>query len=395
MQEKIQANAFQRSMNLQELIKSEIQVKESISFARFMELALYTPDLGYYMAAHDIFGREGDFTTAPEYSRLFTESLAKQCEQVLQITSGNILEIGAGSGRMALELLHALEKLESLPEKYYILEKSPYLRQRQQKLLSDAPPHLQNRVVWLDTLPSFPVDGIILGNEVMDAFPVHRFRFTENHFREFYVTWLDNKFTLQIKESGPELIAHLAKLSHFFTDGYESECNLMIQPWIKDLSQVLNRGIILLLDYGFARHEYYHPDRHMGTLMCHYQHHLHADALNHIGLQDMTSHVDFTEVAESAERFGLEIRGYTNQASFLLSCGIVDFLEKKLSQANYDQLANELKILTSPNEMGELFKVIALAKKCDIPLLGFSLRNFPERLSKNNEHIYYASNNNN
>ncbi len=372
--------ATQHCQKLQQLIKREIQIKNTIPFDRFMELALYAPDLGYYMSSLPKLGKTGDFITAPEYSSLFSQALAKQCAQIINATSGAILELGAGSGRMALELLKRLEQLDHLPSYYYILEISKNLRQRQEQLLRSQLPHLAKKIIWLESLPLFPFNGLIIANEVMDAFPVHLFKFQNNHFLEFYVKIDENSFSWQLDKPQPPVLKYLESLPFCLSEGYISECNLLIAEWIKKLSDVLNQGAILLLDYGFPQHEYYHPDRHMGTLMCHYQHQIHNDPLAFVGLQDITSHINFTQVAEEGYFCGLHLAGYTNQASFLLSCGIIDDLKETRLQQNYHQLANQLKVLTSPNEMGELFKVMAFTKQYHEPLLGFSLRNSIERL---------------
>ncbi|MBA2655198.1 MAG: SAM-dependent methyltransferase [Gammaproteobacteria bacterium] len=373
-------NAHNNVEQLMTKIRLEISQSGPLSFARFMELALYAPGLGYYSAGRQKFGQEGDFTTAPEMSVLYSRCLAKQCHQVLSHTPGDILELGAGTGSMALEILFELERLNSLPEHYYILEISADLKSRQQALINSKAPHLKHKVIWLDTLPEFKFDGVILANEVMDAFPVHRFKYMRGHLNEFYLNL----------EAGGQLIGHwreascalkkyVEDLEIEFEDGYESEANLFIWGWIKSISDVLGQGVILLIDYGFPRAEYYHPDRNQGTLMCHYQHQAHSDPLINIGLQDITAHIDFTAVAEAAFDSGLTIMGFTNQAGFLLSCGMIDDLQQQ-GPESYLALANQVKILTSPNEMGELFKVIALTKDIDVPLLGFSLRNMCERL---------------
>jgi SAM-dependent MidA family methyltransferase len=372
--------AAQRSQQLQQRIKNEIQIDGAISFAHFMALALYAPDLGYYTASLPKLGQAGDFITAPEVSSAFSKCLARQCAQILEKTSGNILEIGAGSGRMALDLLKELDKLQALPDHYYILEVSPDFRQRQQQLLTVALPHFKDRLIWLEALPVYPFGGLILANEVMDAFPVHRFRYSGNSFQEFYVEVAGDTFSWRLDTPQRHVLNYLQGLPISFSEGYESECHLSISNWMKSLSSILDHGVILLLDYGFPRHEYYHPDRHTGTLMCHYHHQAHADPLVLVGLQDITSHIDFTQVAQLGVGCGLDLAGYTNQASFLLSCGIIDYLREERLPENYYQLANEIKVLTSPNEMGELFKVMAFTKNISTPLLGFSMRNLSERL---------------
>lgn len=359
-------------------IKHEIDRHGPINFARFMELALYAPGLGYYAAGLSKIGKAGDFSTAPEISSLYSKCLAKQCYQVLQSCKGDILEFGAGTGKMACDILLELERMQCLPRNYFILEVSADLKERQKIHITSHAPHLIDRVIWIESLADFKLEGIILANEVIDAFPVRRFKM-EDGLKEFYVGVKKEEFAIELKTPTQELQNYIEDLQIEFAEGYESECNLLIQPWISSLSESLFKGVILLIDYGFPRHEYYHEDRNRGTLMCHYQHQTHTDPLTLVGLQDITAHVDFTAVAEAALHANLEVTGFTNQASFLLACGIIDELQKE-SEEKYSKLANEVKVLTSINEMGELFKVMALSKNVDLPLQGFSLRNMCERL---------------
>lgn len=370
----LEANAH--SARLKAMIKEEIKAKGPMPFAVFMERALYAPGLGYYSAGATKFDKEGDFTTAPEISPLYSRCVARQCQQIIEETQGDILECGAGTGIMAATILLELEQLGALPNNYFILEVSADLKERQQRLIQEKAPHLFHQVKWLDDLAQFHMQGIIIANEVMDAFPVHLFKQEVSGIRELYVQLVGEEFSFMLGSPQPELINYLQSLEWQFPEGYQSECNLFIRGWIKSLSQALEKGAILLMDYGFPRSEYYHRDRSSGTLMCHYRHEAHIDPLINVGLQDITAHVDFTLVAEAAESAGLSLSGFTNQASFLLSCGLTDLLSQESSES-YMKLANQVKILTSPNEMGELIKVIALTKNMDSSLLGFYMRNKP------------------
>lgn len=344
-----------------------------ISFARFMELALYAPGLGYYSAGSHKLGKQGDFVTAPEISPLFAKCIAKQCQQIFSILPNScILEIGAGSGKLASELLLELERLEVLPEKYYILEISADLRAKQQDLLRQTCPHLLSRLEWLNALPSTQLRGVILANEVMDALPVHVFQMVDTQLQERSVankdgelTWLNTPLTDELKKNTAEIPP--------LENGYTSEINLMLKPWIGSIADTLAEGIILLFDYGYGRQEYYHPERNTGTLMCYYQHHRQENPFILVGLQDITTHVDFTQVAESAVDSGLHLAGYTTQAAFLLASGITEFPVDETDAAAQYQRAQEIKLLTLPSQMGEAIKVIALSKQCEIPLLGFAL----------------------
>lgn len=379
MQPILSTSAATHSEKLLALIANEIHTQGPITFARYMELALYAPGLGYYSAGAQKFGASGDFVTAPEISALFSQCLAKQCQEVLSfLGTADILELGAGSGIMAADILLELEQLKTLPQHYFILELSADLKQRQQQLLQQKIPHLFNRIVWLDSLDNFKLQGIILANEVIDALPVHKFKI-DNGIQELYVNYNDEQLNWQLAAPSQNLAAQIKHLNIEFSQGYESEINLILSPWLQTLSAILQRGLILCIDYGFPRQEYYHQDRTMGTLKCHYQHRAYDNPLTLIGLQDITAHVDFTAVAEAADNAELEVSGYTTQANFLLSCGITDRAQSEDPIKQYS-ISQQLKKLLLPSEMGELFKTIALTRALPIPLLGFSLYDMRNRL---------------
>ena len=371
-------DAIAHSEKLVHLIHDELTRNHGfIPFARFMELALYAPGLGYYSAGTQKFGATGDFVTAPEISPLFSQCLARQCQQVLeQLDQGIILELGAGSGVMAADILSTLEQQKCLPERYLILEVSAELQQRQRTTLAQRIPHLLDKVEWLTTLPLKPINGIILANEVADALPVQRFIIENNACYELYVGYENDQFIWHKMPASAELIKHLPDELLNSQTIYSSEINLMLPGWIKSLSQALQKGLILLIDYGFPQRELYHPDRYMGTLMCHYRHHAHSDPFWLPGLQDITAHVDFTAIAESAHKAGLEVSGYTHQAAFLLGTGLLEFAQNfmhKLPQQLV--LSQQIQILTSPSEMGELFKIIGLTRDFYMEKwLGFSMQ---------------------
>lgn len=371
-------NALQHSEKLLNRIHQEIDKAGGfISFARFMELALYAPGLGYYSAGSHKLGVQGDFITAPEISPLFARCIARQCQPIFaELRSVDMLELGAGSGKFARDFLLESESLQCLPTHYFILEISADLRERQKQLLQAACPHLLNRIVWLDKLPT-EFNGIIFANEVMDAMPVHCFQLTESEVRERCVAW-DNGLVWHLTPSTcSDLTERASLLQHEFSlpSGYQSEMNLMIQPWIHALASTLKKGLILLFDYGYGRREYYHPDRQQGTFTCFYQHRHHNNPFIHLGLQDMTAHVDFTTVAESAVSAGLSLAGYTTQAGFLLGGGLLELAAANpLSPIEEYQQNQRIKTLTLPAEMGEVVKVMALSKDFNVPLIGFSLQ---------------------
>lgn len=343
-----------------------------ISFARFMELALYLPGLGYYSGGAHKFGAGGDFITAPEMTALFAQSLAAQAAQVMAGSAPQILEAGAGSGALAAEMLLELERKNALPQRYLILELSGELRQRQGETLKSRAPHLADRVQWLDRLPQ-EYAGLVLGNEVLDAMPANLVVWNDEGICERGVAWdQGGGFVWQERPAEGALLA--AALALPVSAPYLSEINLAARAWIAEWGRILDRGAILLIDYGFPRHEYYLPERDGGTLMCHYRHHAHGDPFWLPGLNDITAHVDFTAAAEAAFDAGLAVLGYARQAQFLFNCGITDLLARLQAAGDRAYLGEARSVgkLISPAEMGELFKVIAFGRGIETPLLGFS-----------------------
>ncbi|MGH8507695.1 MAG: class I SAM-dependent methyltransferase [Gammaproteobacteria bacterium] len=372
--------AAAHSARLIEAIREELAASGgSMSFARYMELALYAPGLGYYSAGSTKLGASGDFITAPELSPLFGRCLARPCREVLARLGGGIIcELGAGTGRLAVEILTELERLDSLPEAYFILEISADLRARQREWIESAVPHLAPRIAWLERPPSEPWRGIMIANEVLDALPVHRFRVAAGKLYEQHVGWQADGFAWgEEVPAEPCLRARIeaiqGALGSPLPEGYVSEVNLALTAWLGTVTEFLNRGIFLCIDYGYTRREYYLPERCGGTLMCHYRHRVHADPLILIGLQDISSYVDFTAVAESAEACGLAVLGYATQAHFLIGCGLEEVL-KSLGTADPPggwYPIQDAKRLILPQGMGERFKVMALGRAWDGPLMGF------------------------
>jgi SAM-dependent MidA family methyltransferase len=350
-----------------------------LSFERFMELALYAPGLGYYSAGSWKLGAGGDFVTAPESSALFGRCLAHECAAVLAATGGGILELGAGSGALAATLLGALEAQGSLPERYAILEVSADLAARQRARLEALGPHLRARVVWLERLPDAPFTGVILANEVADALPVRRFRLRGGALRELGVTQ-DAAGALTDAEREPDAVladacrALLAGRGEALPDGYTSEVNLRLAPWIATLGECLGRGVLLLSDYGLPRAHYYHPQRAAGTLRCHFRQRAHDDPYVNLGLQDITAWVDFTRIAEAAADVGLAVSGFATQGAYLLALGLERLVAEMPDAAVQARLAGEARRLVMPEEMGEAFKVMALTRDYSAPLEGFALQ---------------------
>ena len=378
------AEALEHSSQLCSLIRSEIAAQGGwIPFARFMELALYAPGLGYYTAGARKFGEAGDFVTAPEISPMFGRTLAWQAVEIMSQSEPQIMELGAGSGKLAVDMLGELDQLNCLPERYNILEVSADLRERQQALLQERLPHVFNRVRWLDALPD-AISGAVIANEVLDALPVHLVQWRPSTASgrgaggerqaifERGVSCSGEHFVWQDHPiENPELL-RIAQGIHV-PDGYLSEITLAARGLTSSLCDRLQQGVLLFIDYGFGAGEYYHPQRSQGTLMCHYRHHAHGDPFYLLGLQDITAHVDFSAIAESALASGAHLLGYTTQAHFLINCGIADFLSEADPEnlRDYQPLSAQLQKLTSPAEMGELFKVMALGKNIGDILRGF------------------------
>lgn len=370
----------ERHETLKAFIVEKIQkAGGGIPFSEYMQYALYTPNLGYYMVHPDIFGeKEGkDFTTAPEISSLFGQTLANVCHAILkEIPHAVILELGAGTGKLAEDLLNALDKLGTLPEAYWIFDPSLNLREKQQERLAAHTTNKKTSLKWLEELPKKPFCGIVIANEVLDAMPAQRFQITDKECFELFVTYRDEVFQEEYRVTQDSAILRLAE--HIRAQNspeilkvrpYQSERLPELASFFKTLSHSLEKGAVLLIDYGFPRHEFYHPDRYMGTLMCHQQQRAHADPYHDVGLQDITTHVDFTDVAEKADEAGFSIAGYTQQAAFLMNAGILSLSSSSLS---FLETKKALQLLTSPSEMGELFKVIALTKALDLyPFPGF------------------------
>ena len=377
--------AQSRSEDLTTLIQQKINDAGGwINFATFMHMALYTPSLGYYSGGGvkfaDAVKGGGDFVTAPQISPLFTRTLARHAAQILQEThsdnlTANILELGAGTGKLAADLMLELQQLNQLPAHYYILEVSDYLRQIQlETLQSLLSANLFKRVIWLNTLPTDFV-GLIFGNEILDVIPVHLIYRYQGDWQERGVA-LSNEFEqVFIWQNKVLSNADLAKevSTRSLPNDYLTEICPAANGLIASLAQSLKQGVILMLDYGFGAAEYYHPQRNTGTLMCHYRHQAHSDPLVNIGLQDVTAHVNFTAIAETGLSNGLSLAGYCNQASFLMNCGILEVLSETSPEdiAAYIPLSAAAQKLLSPAEMGELFKVIALSKGISGDLIGF------------------------
>lgn len=372
------AAARAHSRAVTERISAEIADADgAIRFSRFMELALYEPGLGYYSAGAAKFGPAGDFVTAPELSPLFARCLARNCAAVLGSLpeAGQILELGAGSGAMAADLLLELERLDALPRRYLILEPSAGLKARQQRTLGDRAPGLVARVRWLDRPPT-GLSGVILANEVADALPCERFRIGEAGI-EYLGVGLEDVGQRQRRFVWRTLPADAAlrEQAQRFTEAlggslpaeYRSEWRPMLAPWLGQIAGSLQRGLLLIADYGLPRAQLYHPQRTDGTLICHYRHRAHPDPFLWPGLQDITAWVDFTAVAEAAQAQGLVLDGFTTQAAFLIASGLGEMLPAPDHPDARERLSliHQAGRLVLPGEMGERFKVAGFSRGWD------------------------------
>ena len=369
------ADALAHSENVRARLVAAIQDAGGwIGFDRYMDIALYEPGLGYYSAGSRKLGADGDFITAPELSPLFGQTFASSLAEVMRASDPCVLEVGAGSGALAADVLLEMQTLNCLPEAYCILELSADLRERQRECITRLAPALVGRMQWLDALPA-QFEGVVLANEVLDATPAHVVTTRGGKLLESFVKRdaAENTFHW-FETSASDVVRHAAEALQLPANGYQSEINLTARALATSFARLLTRGVLLFIDYGFPAHEFYNPQRTRGTLMCHYRHHAHDDPFAFVGLQDITTHVDFSAVAAAAREGGATLAGYASQANFLINCGITELLaQTPASDARaYAPLVAQAQKLLSPAEMGELFKVIALAKNVDAPLLGFA-----------------------
>jgi len=361
------SDALAASHALQHLIAAEIERNSgAISFARYMELALYAPGLGYYSGGSAKLGKDGDFTTSPELSPLFGAALAKVAAAIIAQSAPNILEFGAGTGKLAFDILTELTAAGVKVERYSIVELSGELRGRQQEKLRDFP-----QVEWLDAMPA-SFEGVVFGNEVLDAMPVHLVIKNPQGWQELQVTVAEGRFQYLEVPASAELLAQVERQIPDHAElpvGYVTELHGIACGFMATLGRMVGKGAAFLFDYGFPAREFYFDQRATGTLMCHYRHHAHPDPFYYPGLQDITAHVDFTAMALAAQDAGAEVLGYLNQSGFLLGAGIGELLLRTdpADAAAYLPQARAMQKLVSPAEMGELFKVLVVGKGVELP----------------------------
>lgn len=367
-------DARAHSARLDALIRFEIGQRGPIPFSRYMELALYAPGLGYYSAGATKFGAAGDFVTAPELGDLFARCVARAVAPTLRElgAAAHVVEPGGGSGAFAIAALRELVALDALPQRYRILEPSADLRERQRTRIAQAlPVELAARVDWLEQPPAERWSGVLFANEVIDALPASRFGISGVNVIEEHVALDGDRLVRVDGPAGVDAVSAVraveAALERSFADGYRSEILPQLPAWMQAMTATLDAGVVLFVDYGYPRREFYLPERRDGTLVCHYRHRAHADPLHLPGLQDITAFVDFTAVAEAGVAAGLDFVGYAPQAHFLLGSGLPDLLaaEEGLIERDRLRLVGEAKRLTLPGDFGERFQAIAFSRGVD------------------------------
>ena len=360
-----------------------------IDFHEYMQMALYDPEFGYYASGQIRFGESGDFITAPMIGPHFAQCIARQCAEILnsieqQVSARQvrcILEFGAGTGHMATDILQYFESNQWSLDRYLIIEPNAGLAARQKQRIVSKCPQLIGRVKWLKEIPRGGFCGVVLANEVLDAMPVSRFQMDERGVaKKMGVVNFKGELKDKISDMPVDSILQERLSCHELDFGYQGDAGLYAEAWVKTVGESIDNGVILLIDYGFPRREFYHWDRNKGTLMCHYKHQSHADPYLYPGLQDITAHIDFTSMAEAGIAVGMEVSGFASQGAFLLSLGLLEQLDSDTVTVDSLNASQEIKKLTLPHEMGELFKVLALTKNYNQPMSGFNMQNHRDRL---------------
>lgn len=376
----------QHSRRLSERIHDSMRSEGCISFAAFMEMALYEPGLGYYSAGLHKLGKSGDFTTAPELGKLFAACLAQQAAEIGdRLGAYDVLEVGAGTGQLAIDFLKQIP-VNAAPCRYRILERSGDLREVQRRKFQQEAPNWVKHVEWLDEPPAEDWQGLLIANEVIDALAVERFQVNGNGIDQLCVG--ESRGQLEwTRKTAPAALETAVRHIELYTgqdleDGYRSEVQLQLPAWLQAVTGHMAHGLALFIDYGHPRSEYYLPERTDGTLMCHYRHQAHDNPFFWPGLQDVTAWVDFTALAEAADHCGLDVEGYSSQSMFLLSCGLEQVLQEQLEECEDGglSLGAEARQLTMPGMMGEKFQVMGLGRGLDFEPRGFSLLDLRYRL---------------
>ena len=360
--------SLDHSLLVREQLIQHIHTRDGwISFEEFIDFVMYKPGLGYYSAGAEKIGHSGDFTTAPEISKLFGMALANQMTPILDhYQSPSIIEIGAGTGKLAFDIMTQLNDYQVNFDRYYILELSADLKQRQQSMLSHLPTKTLNKIVWLDSIPMDSIDGVIIANEVIDALPFTRFKIQNGQVYELGISVEDNQLIEQPRLADEMLsntVDSIAKeIGMTFQDGYTSEIRINFGSWFRTIESMLSSGSIFFVDYGYARQEYYDEERTNGSMICHYRNVAHEDPLSNLGIQDISASVDFSQLADVALQRNIEVGFFTSQADFLINAEILGVIESVIDEGLKMRLTQEVKQLLLPNQMGEVFKCMLLNK---------------------------------
>lgn len=360
--------SLDHSLLVREQLIQHINTRDGwISFEEFIDFVMYKPGLGYYSAGAEKIGHSGDFTTAPEISKLFGMALANQITPILDhYQSPSIIEIGAGTGKLAFDIMTQLNDYQVNFDRYYILELSADLKQRQQSMLSHLPTKTLNKIVWLDSIPMDSIDGVIIANEVIDALPFTRFKTQNGQVYELGISVEDNQLIEQPRLADEILsntVDSIAKeIGMTFQDGYTSEIRINFGSWFRTIESMLSSGSIFFVDYGYARQEYYDEERTNGSMICHYRNVAHEDPLSNLGIQDISASVDFSQLADVALQRNIEVGFFTSQSDFLINAEILGVIESVIDEGLKMRLTQEVKQLLLPNQMGEVFKCMLLNK---------------------------------
>ena len=360
--------SLDHSLLVREQLIQHINTRDGwISFEEFIDFVMYKPGLGYYSAGAEKIGHSGDFTTAPEISKLFGMALANQITPILDhYQSPSIIEIGAGTGKLAFDIMTQLNDYQVNFDRYYILELSADLKQRQQSMLSHLPTKTLNKIVWLDSIPVDSIDGVIIANEVIDALPFTRFKSQNGQVYELGISVKDNQLIEQPRLADEILsntVDSIAKeIGMMFQDGYTSEIRINFGSWFRTIESMLSSGSIFFVDYGYSRQEYYDEERTNGSMICHYRNVAHEDPLSNLGIQDISASVDFSQLADVALQRNIEVGFFTSQADFLINAEILGVIESVIDEGLKMRLTQEVKQLLLPNQMGEVFKCMLLNK---------------------------------
>ena len=370
--EKPDQEALNHSMLVQEHLKNKVNDHQGwLSFYDFMNFVLYKPTLGYYSTGTHKIGLGGDFTTAPEISKLFGVAIANQLlPAIRKYKKPSILEIGAGSGKLAFDIINHLNNRNVELDYYYILEISGDLKERQKRTLSQLPKGIQVKIRWLDKVPEEGIEGAVIANEVIDALPFERFKIIDNDIVQIGITFKGSQLIEKERAASPALREAIKNIEHdigrSFDSGSVSEIRVDFEDWFKSINKGLKSGIALFIDYGYARKDYYSSEIDNGNMICHFQNKAHLDPYIYPGLQDISASVDFSLLADSAFNLGYQVELYCHQADFLMSADILESINSETDDEERIRMNQQIKQLFLPNIMGESFKCMLLSKECNI-----------------------------